>query len=436
MGVAHIFAPKNKPVGNLPIPYSANTWLGAEWDEFKRGDMPMLSGRNQIVQQGNRKLLRNELRDTDNSGYGNFCMNQFWRGDAHGGMWANGSTVGCVFGMMLDANFPTPPAWMVGWEIHTPWDSPAGYYSPMTALTFDNGVLRIRNNASGGDTWQGGYERGRMQYFAVEVVLKTAGVTKVWHSLDTPPDITKPPSGVRNGETVPPSGTAGSYSKLGQYRSKGSSGMTHLAFYEGYAEAASIAEAMNMFKASVYQNGGGGTPPPQMSISSSIKEGATLKGSLPWTATVQNGTPASVTFLIDGVIKHTENVSPYEYGGDGGSLDTTTLSEGAHVLRVQTDTGVRDTANVLVDNVTAPPPDPCQPKLDTLKQMLQEEWDVFMENKTGNRNQWTQDQKWRADNPGEFQKLQDYRAGGVRPTLSTEPGRRMLQHIDAEREIG
>ena len=62
---------------------------------------------------------------------------------------------------------------------------------------------------------------------------------------------------------------------------------------------------------------------------------------------------------------------------------------------------------------------------------LEAEWAVFMEDKTGKRNSWTQDQKWRADNPGEFQALLGYRNGGMRPTLATEPGRRMVHHISA-----
>ena len=63
---------------------------------------------------------------------------------------------------------------------------------------------------------------------------------------------------------------------------------------------------------------------------------------------------------------------------------------------------------------------------------LEAEWAVFMENKTGNRNGWTQDQRWRNDNPGEFAKLVAYRdAGGERPVLTSEPGRRMVFHVDA-----
>lgn len=62
---------------------------------------------------------------------------------------------------------------------------------------------------------------------------------------------------------------------------------------------------------------------------------------------------------------------------------------------------------------------------------LEAEWAIFMENRSGPRGQWTQDQRWRADNPVELQALVTYREGGARPTLVTEPGRRMVAHLDA-----
>lgn len=64
---------------------------------------------------------------------------------------------------------------------------------------------------------------------------------------------------------------------------------------------------------------------------------------------------------------------------------------------------------------------------------LETEWAVFMENKPGPRGGWTQDQKWRADNPREFQSLLAYRAGGPLPVVASEPGRRMAAHLVAWR---
>jgi hypothetical protein len=59
---------------------------------------------------------------------------------------------------------------------------------------------------------------------------------------------------------------------------------------------------------------------------------AIVSGSVLWEATVSGGTPARVEFLIDGVLKWTENVSPYRYNGDTGALDTRTLTNGTHTL--------------------------------------------------------------------------------------------------------
>lgn len=64
---------------------------------------------------------------------------------------------------------------------------------------------------------------------------------------------------------------------------------------------------------------------------------------------------------------------------------------------------------------------------------LEREWAVFMENRPGPRSGWTQDQKWRVDNPGGQAALLAYRSGGPRPEfpVSNEPGRRMTEHLDA-----
>lgn len=63
---------------------------------------------------------------------------------------------------------------------------------------------------------------------------------------------------------------------------------------------------------------------------------------------------------------------------------------------------------------------------------LDEEWAIFLEDRPGGRGNWTMDQRWRADNPGEYAKLKAYRDGtSTRPFLNTEPGRRMVAHVTA-----
>src|SRR5207342_1159958 len=81
----------------------------------------------------------------------------------------------------------------------------------------------------------------------------------------------------------------------------------------------------------------GTTTPPQPSsfvVTSSVADGATLTGSLTWTATPSGTTVSSVDFLIDGTLKWTEKTSPYVFNGDGKQLDTKTLSNGTHTLGV------------------------------------------------------------------------------------------------------
>lgn len=75
---------------------------------------------------------------------------------------------------------------------------------------------------------------------------------------------------------------------------------------------------------------------------------------------------------------------------------------------------------------------------DEVKAALKREWDEFMHDRaTPNRAQWTQDQRWRKDNPGALAALIAYRDGGERPFVPTAGGTlaRMIQHIDAWRAV-
>ncbi|HET9177359.1 MAG TPA: putative Ig domain-containing protein [Terriglobia bacterium] len=70
-------------------------------------------------------------------------------------------------------------------------------------------------------------------------------------------------------------------------------------------------------------------------INSSILDGGAIGGSLPWQA---SPTPSVnfVQFFIDGVLSQTYSSSPYTYNrGTTNALDTTTLSNGTHVLGIR-----------------------------------------------------------------------------------------------------
>jgi Hypothetical glycosyl hydrolase family 15 len=106
----------------------------------------------------------------------------------------------------------------------------------------------------------------------------------------------------------------------------------------------------------------GGQPPPTgFSVGSSITDGATLAGSLVWEA--RPSVPVSkVDFYIDGALRWTESFAPYLFNGDGNVLDTRTLTDGSHVLKLGatgTD-GTRSEASftVQVSNGTTSTPPP------------------------------------------------------------------------------
>jgi hypothetical protein len=75
---------------------------------------------------------------------------------------------------------------------------------------------------------------------------------------------------------------------------------------------------------------------PTNTISTNITNNALLSGSsVVWTAT-PTGSPVRVEFLIDGVLSWTESASPYQFNGDpSGTLNTTTLANSSHQLKVR-----------------------------------------------------------------------------------------------------
>ena len=109
------------------------------------------------------------------------------------------------------------------------------------------------------------------------------------------------------------------------------------------------------------------TPPPPSAntISMNIANGALLSGtSVVWTAT-PSGFPVRVEFFVDGALSWTENTSPYQFNGDpSGTLNTNTLSNGSHQLKVRAtysgSSTAEQTVTVTVSNNATPflPPPP------------------------------------------------------------------------------
>ena len=110
------------------------------------------------------------------------------------------------------------------------------------------------------------------------------------------------------------------------------------------------------------------TSPPSSgnTISTNIANGAILSGSsVVWTAT-PTGSPVRVEFFIDGALLSTENVSPYQFNGDpSGTLNTNTLSNGSHQLKVRAiysdNSTAEQTVTVNVSNGATPTPPPTAP---------------------------------------------------------------------------
>ena len=68
---------------------------------------------------------------------------------------------------------------------------------------------------------------------------------------------------------------------------------------------------------------------------SSIVDGQVLDRALRWTATVTAAPVSRVEFYIDGVLRSTERIAPYVFGGDDALFDPTQLGKGKHTLVVK-----------------------------------------------------------------------------------------------------
>ncbi len=142
-------------------------------------------------------------------------------------------------------------------------------------------------------------------------------------------------------------------------------------------------------------------PPTGFSVGSSITNGATLAGSLVWDA--RPSVPVSkVDFYIDGALRWTESIAPYVFNGDGNVLDTRTLTDGSHVLKLvatATDgTRAELSATVQVANGAPPPPPPSTASAGHVQFMVKTDGSMlgFIDNSTAAQQQWMRDHWQRA----------------------------------------
>jgi Glycosyl hydrolase family 26 len=94
-------------------------------------------------------------------------------------------------------------------------------------------------------------------------------------------------------------------------------------------------------------------------VTTSPRSGQTLAGTVIWQAAVSGPVPSRVTFAIDGVVKWTQTTAPYSFGGNG-KLDTTTLANGSHSLKVTAYAGRKagTPSSTIAVNVSNPTPAP------------------------------------------------------------------------------
>lgn len=88
---------------------------------------------------------------------------------------------------------------------------------------------------------------------------------------------------------------------------------------------------------STSSGGSGSTGGATWNAFSSIANGQTLSGRISWTAAISGVSTdqiSQVVFSIDGTPRWTEHYVPYYFGGDYGTLDTTTLADGSHSFTV------------------------------------------------------------------------------------------------------
>jgi len=138
------------------------------------------------------------------------------------------------------------------------------------------------------------------------------------------------------------------------------------------------------------------SPPSGNSISTNIANGAVLSGSsVVWTAN-PSGSPVRVEFLIDGALLWTENSSPYQFNGNpSGTLNTNTLSNGSHQLKVRAiysdNSTAEQTVTVTASNGTTPTPVAAPAQLTlTWRDNSNNEDDFAIERKTGTNGAYSQ----------------------------------------------
>lgn len=261
-----------------------------------------------------------------------------------------------------DARFALPTGWgLVCGQVHDgEGRSPNGavYVLPDGRVVFS--VKHIENYQPGLTL-----TAGHRLYCASRILHRVSGgEMDVWMQIDGPPDLAAAPLKTWRGiQTRFPNPTTGEtdWDKYGVYCSPGSPTTTLTLYPYARQQTRELAASFAWGTAPVPVPAP--DPQPAANVTASIVNGSTLTGSVQWTA---QASAAPVTFYIDGALRWTENLEPYVFNGDGGSLDTTTLADGPHSFEVRAGGSLHVVTAIVANNVIEPPtPPPAEPDVTT-----------------------------------------------------------------------
>jgi hypothetical protein len=91
------------------------------------------------------------------------------------------------------------------------------------------------------------------------------------------------------------------------------------------------------------------TPTSFQVSSTTLSEGQTLSGAVNWDAAATSTSVSKIEFLIDGKLRWTETLSPYQFSGNNGVWDTTKETNGTHTLSLR---GVATDGKVATSSIT------------------------------------------------------------------------------------
>jgi cysteine-rich repeat protein len=253
------------PITNLQFPRNPGTpgtSLPHEEDTAGIADFDGMNYRGSDSNENNRMFWAEDPLGSDRTVV-RFELHQGDDGDAHGGHRAelsydtndhsDGVDIWQAFGVYLPADYRTPDGWnifkqnyagsasqpMQTWRVE-----PSSNIDDVTNFEFHS---KTGSNSQGLIKYTfGEATRERWHFFVSYMELRNdnSGLTQIWYSVDTPPDVTQTPDVDRTAATL--SSTSG-FDKFGLYRDTGASdNYPQIMYYWGYSRADTAENAMQL----------------------------------------------------------------------------------------------------------------------------------------------------------------------------------------------